>query len=249
MNRGASHRFFPSGRSNLNAKSSKIFASHPPHSAADVGVEAAARSSSLEPPDPLRASFQARASSSGVSQCTTHDLAPTCLAMHQSSYRYPLMPLHASTMTTGPSLWRDRSTVALRSPRVFFSTWPLAYAALRCRCSDGSSTTVTLIPFSRRADASSAAAVDLPLHGTPHMITRQPLAGVISVVSAHRRCRRSSTGSPRRGRPIRRPPMCRAPAELANKSCFVGSSGKNASRSASSQGTRAGRPPRTPWVG
>ena len=184
-----------------------------------------------------------------MKQCTTHDLAPTCLAMHQSSYRYPLMPLHASTMTTGPSLWRDRSTVALRSPRVFFSTWPLAYPALRCRCSDGSSTTVTLIPFSRSADASSAAAVDLPLHGTPHMITRQPLAGVISVVSAHRRSRRSSTGSARRGRPIRRPPMCRAPAELAWEAIVqVGSSGKNASRRAS-QGTRAGRPPRTPWVG
>jgi hypothetical protein len=179
---GASHRFFPSGRSNRNAKSSKILASHPPHSSGLVPAVPAVSplpSPPVDVEDARRASFHARASSSGVSQCTTHDRAPTCRAMHQSSYRYPLMPLHASTMTTGPSLCRDRSTVALSSPRVFFSTWPFAYPALRCKCSDGSSTVVVRMPLALSADASSAAAVDLPLHGTPHMITRHPLTGAI----------------------------------------------------------------------
>jgi hypothetical protein len=46
------------------------------------------------------------------------------------------------------------------------------------------------MPLALSADASSAAAVDLPLHGTPHMITRHPLTGAIvsSTLSTCRIC-------------------------------------------------------------
>ena len=65
--------------------------------------------------------FHAFATATGVSTCTTQKRTPAWRAMHHISYRYPLMPLFASRIMTGPSLCTERSTVAFNNDRVFFS--------------------------------------------------------------------------------------------------------------------------------
>ena len=74
-NSGASHRFFSVGGSKRNTRSSKM--------AFEKASAAAAGESS--PRDLRLASFRSRASSGGVSQCTTQKRVWACLARHQSS--------------------------------------------------------------------------------------------------------------------------------------------------------------------
>ena len=75
-NSGASHRFFSVGGSKRYTRSSKM---------AFEKASAAAAGESTSPRDRRLASFRSRASSGGVSQCTTQKRVWACLARHQSS--------------------------------------------------------------------------------------------------------------------------------------------------------------------